>query len=241
MFAESEVRLARNWGCEVTEGEFRLIETMRADGHVIALLDRHLARLQASCTHFGFRFDPEAIRVLICGLCETLASDRSHRLRLTVNRSGRIQVTIAPIDSDDRPETPRVAFSLSRVDPGDVFLYHKTTRRELYDSEWLEAQTRGVYEVLYLNTRDEVAEGSRTNIFVEIDGELATPPVSCGLLPGIYRSHVLESRPSCVERILSLQDLTQADAIYLCNAVTGLVQVRLIDSRAAITESDDNK
>ncbi len=222
----------------MNDDSFRLIETMRADGdRGVALLDRHLARLRASCEFFGIGYDAEEIAAVIARQCAQLSPDSSHRLRLTVDVRGRPEIAAAPV-GDDTADLRLALFSSSQVDPADTFLYHKTSRRELYDREWAVARERGVYEVLYLNTRAEVAEGSRTNIFVDTGGMLATPPVECGLLPGVYRSFLLDTSPSSVERRLTAEDLSEADAIYVCNAVTGLVQVRLIDSRTSITQLD---
>ena len=86
----------------------------------------------------------------------------------------------------------RFAVSTSRVDSADLFLFHKTTRRELYDREWQHYSERlGTDEVIYLNERGELAEGSRTTIFIERDGELLTPPLSAGLLPGTLRAELM--------------------------------------------------
>jgi para-aminobenzoate synthetase/4-amino-4-deoxychorismate lyase len=76
--------------------------------------------------------------------------------------------------------------SPTRLDSSDAFLFHKTTRRELYDQEWKHySDTVGADEVIYLNERGELAEGSRTNIFIDRgDGVLVTPPLPAGLLPG---------------------------------------------------------
>jgi len=79
--------------------------------------------------------------------------------------------------------------------------------------------------VLFLNQRGEVTEGAISNIFVEKGGRWFTPPVECGLLAGVYRRHLLETRPGVEERVLYLEDLRQADTIYLANAVRGLRRV----------------
>ena len=76
--------------------------------------------------------------------------------------------------------------------------------------------------MLFLNLRGEVTECAINNVFVEKDGCLFTPPIECGLLPGVHRRHVLETKPSTMERVISLDDLRHADAIYLSNAVRGL-------------------
>ena len=60
----------------------------------------------------------------------------------------------------------------------------------------------GFDDVLFLNLRDEVTEGAISNIFIEKDGRWFTPPVECGLLAGVYRRHLLETRPEIEERVL---------------------------------------
>ena len=102
---------------------------------------------------------------------------------------------------------------------------HKTTRRQLYEQEYKEALRKGYDEVLFLNERDEVTEGAISNVFIEKDGQWFTPPVRCGLLPGIYRRHLLETKPGAGEKILRLEDLAAADAVYISNAVRGLRKV----------------
>jgi para-aminobenzoate synthetase/4-amino-4-deoxychorismate lyase len=106
-------------------------------------------------------------------------------------------------------------------------LYHKTTHRPLYSQAFEQATREGFDDALFFNLRGEVTEGAISNVFVEKDGRWFTPPVDCGLLPGVYRRHLLETRPEIEERVLSLDDLRAADAIYLANAVRGLRRVTL--------------
>ena len=124
----------------------------------------------------------------------------------------------------------RFAVSSSRVDSNDLFLFHKTTRRELYDRERPEYAARvGADEVVYLNERGELTEGSFTNIFIERDGTLLTPALGSGLLPGTLRAELLaEGRAR--ESVLMLDDLERADAVYLGNSVRGLVPAARIDA-----------
>jgi para-aminobenzoate synthetase/4-amino-4-deoxychorismate lyase len=100
--------------------------------------------------------------------------------------------------------------------------YHKTTHRPLYAEALKEAQSAGLDEVLFFNLRNELTESAIHNVFIQKAGRLLTPPIMCGLLPGIQRRHILASDPNAAEQILMLEDLRQADRIYLCNAVRGL-------------------
>jgi para-aminobenzoate synthetase/4-amino-4-deoxychorismate lyase len=101
-------------------------------------------------------------------------------------------------------------------------LFHKTTHRPLYAEAFKAATQAGFDDVLFLNLRGEVTEGAIHNLFVEKGGRLFTPPIECGLLAGVHRRHLLETRPDVSERVLHLEDLRQADAVYLSNAVRGL-------------------
>ena len=108
-------------------------------------------------------------------------------------------------------------------------LFHKTTQRQLYNRAFEQAVRDGFDDALFLNLNGEVTEGAISNVFAVKGGRWITPPVECGLLAGVYRRHFLETRPEIEERVLSLDDLRHADAIYLCNAVRGLRRVILAE------------
>ena len=152
------------------------------------------------------------------------------RVRLLLAEGGQVTVTTTPLPPADPDAVMRFAISSSRVDSSDLFLFHKTTRRELYDREWQEYADRlGADEVIYLNERGELAEGSRTTIFIERDGELLTPALAAGLLPGTLRAQLL-AEGKAREAVLTLADLQSADAIFLGNSVRGLVPATRIDA-----------
>jgi len=105
-----------------------------------------------------------------------------------------------------------------------MFLYHKTTNRTVYESA-LE-QAAGYDDVLLWNDEGEVTESCIANIVVEKDGALITPPVRCGLLPGVYRSHLLEEG-SVRESVVRKEDLPRCSRIFLVNSVRLMWEVRL--------------
>ena len=107
-------------------------------------------------------------------------------------------------------------------------LRHKTTRRDLYDSELAGAKDKAD-EVLFVNQRGEVTEGSWANLFVEVAGRLCTPPVASGLLPGTFRQLLLDDPVAgVVEIVLRPEEVRQADRLYLGNSVRGLMPARLV-------------
>jgi para-aminobenzoate synthetase / 4-amino-4-deoxychorismate lyase len=204
--------------------QFELIETLLYDppsGYW--LLDEHLARLSGSASYFGFRYDEAEVREAL-GRAAAGHSQERLRVRLLLSESGAITVTTAAQPVPSTPAVMRYVVSDTRLKRNDLFLYHKTTRRDLYDSEWKHyADTLGADEVIYLNEDGALAEGSRTTIFVERNGRLETPFLTEGLLPGTLRASLLKSGKA-VESKLTLDDLAAADAVFLGNSVRGLMR-----------------
>jgi len=207
---------------------FELIETMlyEPDGELV-LLDRHMDRLRMSARYFGFALDEavarQALRDAVAGKAERL------RVRLLLSGGGAVSVTTTPLPPANPDAVMRYVVSPTRLNSADIFLFHKTTRRELYDREWQHySETQGADEVIYLNERGELAEGSRTTIFLERDGHLLTPALSAGLLPGTLRDELLASGRT-KEAVLRLEDLKSGDAVYLGNSVRGLVRAAAVE------------
>jgi para-aminobenzoate synthetase/4-amino-4-deoxychorismate lyase len=122
----------------------------------------------------------------------------------------------------EEKESPwRLTIAEERVDATDPLFYHKTTHRRVYEQALQAAQADGFDEALLLNEEGEVTEGTYSNLFVREGDTLFTPPVSCGLLAGVYRDYVLGTQDQARERVLTPDDLQRADAVYCCNAVRG--------------------
>jgi len=203
---------------------FELIETLLHNADEgFWLLEGHLKRLEASAAYFGYAYDEQKVRAALDGAVDGRSGERL-RVRLLLAEDGQVSVTVAPQPAQAPDAVMRFVISDTRLDSTNAFLFHKTTRRELYDREWQHyADTVKADEVLYLNERGELAEGSRTNVFIERDGKLLTPPLSSGLLPGVLRSELLRTGKAS-EAVLRLEDLARADAVYVGNSVRGLVR-----------------
>jgi para-aminobenzoate synthetase/4-amino-4-deoxychorismate lyase len=203
---------------------FSLIETLLWQG-TYALVELHLDRLEDSADYFGFAFDRTQIKAALLAEAGTFPDDASRKIRLLVHPDGGLKIEQEALSSGFASTLGRVCFASQRTDLHDRMLFHKTTDRRLYDESFKAAAQAGYCDVLFLNQRGEVTEGAISNIFIEKAGRWFTPPIECGLLPGVYRRHLLETRPGIEQRILSVQDLKSADAIYLTNAVRGLRRV----------------
>jgi len=143
---------------------------------------------------------------------------------LLLSKDGAVSLSAVLLE----PAAPefRVKISSKRVSSADELLLHKTTHRPLYSSERETALSQGYDEVLFVNQRDEVTEGSISNVFVESGDVMVTPPVSSGVLPGTLREELI-SVDRCREGVVTVADLGSADRIYVGNSVRGLVPIRI--------------
>ena len=195
-----------------------LIETMRftpEDG--APLLELHLERIKASAAELGYAFDRHAVRNAIQALC--FEADAPARLRLVTARSGAYSLELGPLPVPaDQPL--RCAVLPLPVDPGDWRLRHKSSDRGFYEAGLAAAKAVGADEALFIRDDGLLTEGCFTNLFVERDGRLLTPPARLGLLPGVLRHSLIETGRA-VEAELSLADLEQG--FLIGNALRGLI------------------
>jgi len=183
-------------------------------------LDEHLARIAGSCAVFGRRFDQDAARALVVDTCLTLPHEGTYRLRLASGIDGKLAVTSAPLAPLQEPV--RVILADTPVDSSDIFLRHKTSVRARYDAAWRAAEAQGAFDALFFNERGELTEGGRSNVFVRIGGQWITPPLSCGLLPGVTRAVILQAPAwQAIEGIVTRAMLDDAEGLMVCNALRG--------------------
>jgi para-aminobenzoate synthetase / 4-amino-4-deoxychorismate lyase len=212
------------------DAPFELIETLRYErAKGFHLLERHLARLQSSAHHFGYPFSREKVMAALEADASRVTSPVA-LVRLLLAEDGSITVTSTAIELPTRDTVWRFVISDQRVDEKDPFFYHKTTRRQFFDGEMERQKSQtSCDEVVFLNKKGELTEGTRTNLFIEIDGRLFTPALTCGLLPGTLRDELLDlPRAAASEAVLMPRDLLDADRIYLGNSVRGLVRAELM-------------
>jgi para-aminobenzoate synthetase/4-amino-4-deoxychorismate lyase len=204
---------------------FELIETIRWANDFF-LLDAHLQRLQDSAAYFEFRFEPEDVRRRLYQVAEGFKRESCQRVRVLLSRSGAISITSEPLAVNRNPA--RLLVSTECTDSSDAFLRHKTTRRPVYDRVFADARARGFDDALFLNERGEVTECAIHNVMITKDKRLVTPPLACGVLPGVYRRYLLTSHPEVQEAVITLSDILAADRILIFNSVRGLRLARAI-------------
>lgn len=194
----------------------KLVETALWDGASCPRLAGHLARLTASAARLGWPCDRDAARAALTG-----PQARPARLRLTLDGAGRIEVTQNPLPPA-RPEW-RLGLAPARLDADDPWLRLKTTNRGVYDAARA-ALPEGLDEVIFLNQRGEVCEGTITSLFFDRGDGMRTPPLTSGLLEGVLRAELLASG-ACHEEILLADDLPQV-RLWVGNALRGLIPAR---------------
>jgi para-aminobenzoate synthetase/4-amino-4-deoxychorismate lyase len=199
--------------------EFDLIETMRFDpDEGICELERHLDRLRISAADLDFKFDRHAARNEL--QAATFGRKSRAMVRLLLSRTGAMAIQVKPYDD---PEELPVAVALRPlpVDPTDFRLRYKTTDRRFLDQA---RQQVGAYETVFVDPEGRLTEGSRTSIFVERDGQLLTPPLERGIMPGILRAKLIEEGRA-TEADLQPSDLE--GGFFVGNVVRGLISAKL--------------
>ena len=192
---------------------FELLETMRwSPGQGFFLLNRHLDRLRDAAAYFDFVVGEEATRAALNAAVNGV--DRAQRVRLLVARDGRVRVERATLV--DSSPLLRLGIAAESVDSGNVWLYHKTTRRDVY--EQARSQVPGHDDVILWNRSGQVTEATTANVVAEVGGARVTPPVACGLLAGTFRAELLE-RGEIQEHVVTLDDLRAASRVWLINSV----------------------
>jgi branched-subunit amino acid aminotransferase/4-amino-4-deoxychorismate lyase len=198
--------------------DFRLIETMRVTGTgEIYLLERHLLRLRRSARYFSFKYDSEKLRDAIL----SAAPHEPACLRLLLSQEGEVDLNSSPLPTN---HAQRLRLSSVRVNSKDPFLYHKTTKRGVYEEARGECDEET--DAILINERDEITETTITNIAIYRERQWITPALSCGLLPGVARAELLD-RGDIVEGVIHVDDLSQGEVVRCFNALRGVFDVEL--------------
>jgi len=192
------------------QARFQLITTGKISQKQLLFEDQHLERLTKASRYFAFPFDPKKLRQI----CD---DNQDYRLRIITSKSGEMELS-RQILSPLSPSFCKAKLCLQEADLQQAFTYFKTTHRPHL--------SLGKQESIYHNAAGELLETSIGNLVLKIAGKLYTPPIRLGILPGIYRQHLLE-RGLVEEKVLTLKDLAQAEAIYGCNAVRGLYELEV--------------
>ncbi len=196
--------------------QFELIETLLwtpDEGYF--LREKHRTRMADSADYFGFPFSVEKFDACLDQLEGRFTSPQ--RVRILLGASDQIRGEAKDFQSQEKVFKVRLAEK--PINSKDVFLFHKTTRREMYPPV-----PAGFDDLLLWNENDELTEFTIGNLVVELNGKLFTPPISCGLLAGTFRSHLLETG-QVHERVIRKDELSKCAKVFLVNSVRKWVTI----------------
>ena len=208
---------------------FGLIETLRwtpAEGYF--LLQEHLRRLHDSAVWSGIPLPAGAAQAALHAAASGFPQT-AQRVRLELTADGALRVEAAPLDWPGR-RLWTLALAAEPVDAADPMLFHKTTRRDMYDQA--RARQPAADDVLLWNRRGELTETTIANIAFLRGGVWHTPPLRCGLLPGTLRAALLR-QGRIREGVLRREELATTPALAVFNSVRGWLAARLLDHREA--------
>ncbi|MCY7285197.1 MAG: aminodeoxychorismate synthase component I [Cyanobacteria bacterium CAN_BIN43] len=194
--------------------EFSLLETLLwTPEKNYFLLDLHLKRLITSAQYFAFPIDQSTVQNYLKAIALTFPS-QPQKVRLLLSPQGTLTHESAPLAQTQVPL--RVCLAISPVNSTNVFLYHKTSDRQIYTQA--QQQCPGYDDVILWNENGELTEFCTGNLVVELDGKWYTPPVECGLLAGTFRAWLLDQN-IVQERIIRVKELANCSRVFLVNSV----------------------
>lgn len=194
--------------------DWQLIETLKVEKLKPLLWKEHIERLQKSAHDLNFVFNKNILNTKF---------NKDGMYRILLSKNGTFEVQFIPIKEIT---TDKITISNIAVNSADVFLQYKTTYRPHYEKTFDKIKNGEIYDEIFFNEKGELTEGARSNIVLEINGKLYTPPCICGLLCGTFRRNLLEKN-KIKEKILYKSDLDNADKIYCVNSVRGMRIVKL--------------
>ena len=205
---------------------FELLETLLWDGRDgYFLLEGHLRRLADSAEYFAFALDLDAMRRRLDEFAAALPDGR-HRVRLCVNRRGEASLASAPLAQAENPPVYKLRLADRPIDRRNPFLYHKTTHRGFYPAA---SPVDDCDDLVLWNEQGQATETTIANLVVEQGGRLVTPPVSSGLLPGVFRRQLLDTG-QIVEEVVTLDDLRRAERLFAVNSVRKWMPAAMIST-----------
>ena len=187
--------------------DLMLIETLGWNGAAFARLDLHLARLVRSATMLDWPCGDAAAAL------HAAVPANAARVRLTLDAFGKFDVTVAQMPAPI--PVWRLGLAKARLKSADPWLTLKSTNRSAYDAARANLPV-GVDEVIFQNESGQVCDGTITTLFFDRGNGLRTPPLQCGLLPGVLRAEM-----NVPEEVLMVEDLPNL-RLWVGNSLRGL-------------------
>jgi para-aminobenzoate synthetase/4-amino-4-deoxychorismate lyase len=195
--------------------KFSLLETILwTPKEGFFLREKHIERILDSADYFDYPISREQIEKHLDQLSSGFNAPQ--RVRLLLDSSGALHSQSLPEPPASASRAYKAILAKQPIDSDNVFLFHKTTKRDFYESVRKDAPDYD--DVLLYNEAGELTEFTIGNLVVELEGKYFTPPLSCGLLAGTFRAHLLETG-RVAERTIRVEDLKVCTQIFMVNSV----------------------
>ena len=186
------------------------------------LHDKHVRRMLDSAGYFDIPMTRNILEVFLEQISSGFRTPQ--RVRVLLDQNGDLDAESRPFNPVENKQGLKVHLAKEPVHSSNVFLFHKTTQRVVHDT------ARQGYEalddVLLYNEKGESTEFTIGNLVVEFEGQLLTPPVSCGLLAGTFRAQLLETG-QIVEKIVRVEHLGECTKVFRVNSIRGWQRVEI--------------
>ena len=217
------------------KNNFRLIETILWDKKIkdnnlskngFFLLTYHLKRISKSAKYFKFNLNKNILIKKLYKLVKKFNSTKKYKIRLLLNKKGNINLQHKQL-KEKNLKPKKIVISTKKINKNNIFVYHKTTNRKIYNQEYNKYKKLCYYDVLFKNQHNQITEFSRGNIFIKTGKKIITPPLNCGLLNGVFRKYLILKQKNVIIKPIYEKDLCKAKKIFFANSVQGLVEVKL--------------
>lgn len=193
------------------QSDFKLVETILVKNCKMKYKTLHFNRMKNSAKELGFKFNNDILKI---------KPEKDGILRILLSRDSIFETQYLSLNSIS---TNKITISDTPIDSKNELLQHKTTHRPWYEKSLIKIKKNEIFDEIFVNEKGEITEGTRSNIVLQLDGNLYTPPVNCGILNGVMRQKMAKV---LTEKKLYLKDLKCAEKIFCINSVRGIVEVK---------------
>jgi para-aminobenzoate synthetase/4-amino-4-deoxychorismate lyase len=186
------------------------------------LLEKHVARMLDSADYFGIPTTKQKLEEFVQKISSSFSGPQ--RVRVLLDHVGKLEHEASRFESGELSTSLNVCLARQPIDSNNIFLFHKTTQRDIYN-----AARNGLEkfdDIVLYNQFGELTEFTIGNLVVELEGQLFTPPISCGVLPGTFRAHLVETG-QVLERTIPLEQLKNCTKAFRVNSIRGWQRVTL--------------
>ena len=202
---------------------FDILETLALQAGQLRHVSAHLQRMQDAAAHFGYPWPAAQAQALLLEL-PAAHPQGLWRVRLLLNAAGGLTAQAFAMQASTPPVRLQLATRPLAEAQGE-FVRFKTTHRPHYDA--FTPTAPGVFDSVLWNEKGEITECTRGNVAMQIDGQWVTPPLSCGLLPGVGRALALQEG-RLVEAVVRVSDVPSVQGWVFVNSLRGWIDAEMV-------------